>query len=95
MGKVTYGSESGYGSLPHHPAYIPSRLHEINESKMEVEYDEDEDSEEGVSPLEETDGLSPIEVKESPSPSQYDLKLREKQEMLNNNTAEPVIEIST
>ncbi|KAG5322248.1 HAM factor, partial [Pseudoatta argentina] len=95
MGKVTYGSESGYGSLPHHPAYIPSRLHEINESKMEVEYDEDEDSEEGVSPLEETDGLSPIEVKKSPSPSQYDLKLREKQEMLNNNTAEPVIEIST
>ncbi|KYN01643.1 Transcription factor hamlet [Cyphomyrmex costatus] len=95
MGKVTYGSESGYGSLPHHPAYIPNRLHEINESKMEVEYDEDEDSEEGVSPLEETDGLSPIEVKESPSPSQYDLKLREKQEMLNNNTAEPVIEIST
>ncbi|XP_071628711.1 transcription factor hamlet isoform X1 [Temnothorax longispinosus] len=94
MGKVTYGGESGYG-LPHHPAYIPNRLHEINESKMEVEYDEDEDSEEGVSPLEETDGLSPIEAKESPSPSQYDLKLREKQELLNNNTAEPVIEIST
>ncbi|XP_077265764.1 transcription factor hamlet isoform X3 [Temnothorax americanus] len=94
MGKVTYGGESGYG-LPHHPAYIPSRLHEMNESKMEVEYDEDEDSEEGVSPLEETDGLSPIEAKESPSPSQYDLKLREKQELLNNNTAEPVIEIST
>ncbi|XP_011874108.1 PREDICTED: PR domain zinc finger protein 16-like isoform X1 [Vollenhovia emeryi] len=94
MGKVTYGGESGYG-LPHHPAYIPSRLHEINESKMEVEYDEDEDSEEGASPLEETDGLSPIEAKESPSPSQYDLKLREKQELLNNNTAEPVIEIST
>lgn len=95
MGKVTYGGESGYG-LPHHPTYIPSRLHEIgNESKMEVEYDEDEDSEEGVSPLEEADGLSPIEAKESPSPSQYDLKLREKQELLNNNTAEPVIEIST
>lgn len=93
MGKVTYGGESGYG-LPHHPAYLPSRLHETNESKMEVEYDEDEDSEEGVSPLEETDGLSPIEAKESPSPSQYDLKLREKQELLNNNTAEPVIEIS-
>ncbi|XP_025154512.1 PR domain zinc finger protein 16 isoform X3 [Harpegnathos saltator] len=95
MGKVTYGGESGYG-LPHHPTYIPSRLHESgNESKIEVEYDEDEDSEEGVSPLEETDGLSPIEAKESPSPSQYDLKLREKQELLNNNTAEPVIEIST
>ncbi|XP_012214647.2 transcription factor hamlet isoform X3 [Linepithema humile] len=94
MGKVTYSGESGYG-IPHHPAYIPARLHEINESKMEVEYDEDEDSEEGASPLEETDGLSPIEAKESPSPSQYDLKLREKQELLNNNTAEPVIEIST
>ncbi|GAB1867524.1 MDS1 and EVI1 complex locus protein-like isoform X3 [Camponotus japonicus] len=93
MGKVTYGGEGGYG-LPHHPAYIPNRLREINESKM-VEYDEDEDSEEGASPLEETDGLSPIEAKESPSPSQYDLKLREKQELLNNNTAEPVIEIST
>ncbi|XP_070155086.1 transcription factor hamlet isoform X2 [Polyergus mexicanus] len=93
MGKVTYGGEGGYG-LPHHPAYIPSRLREMNESKM-VEYDEDEDSEEGASPLEETDGMSPIEAKESPSPSQYDLKLREKQELLNNNTAEPVIEIST
>jgi len=94
MGKVGYGGESGYG-LPHHPAYIPNRLHEMNETKMEVEYDEDEDSEEGASPLEETDGLSPMEAKESPSPSQYDLKLREKQELLNNNTAEPVIEIST
>ncbi|XP_011333068.1 MDS1 and EVI1 complex locus protein isoform X3 [Ooceraea biroi] len=94
MGKVGYGGESGYG-LPHHPAYIPNRLHEMNETKMEVEYDEDEDSEEGASPLEEADGLSPMEAKESPSPSQYDLKLREKQELLNNNTAEPVIEIST
>ncbi|XP_029162821.1 histone-lysine N-methyltransferase PRDM16-like isoform X2 [Nylanderia fulva] len=93
MGKVTYSGEGGYG-LPH-PAYIPNRLREMNESKMEVEYDEDEDSEEGASPLEETDGLSPIEAKKSPSPSQYDLKLREKQELLNNNTAEPVIEIST
>lgn len=95
MGKVTYSGESGYG-LPHHPTYIPNRLHEMNESKMGVEYDEDEDSEEGVSPLEEADGLSPMEAKESPSPSQYDLKLREKQELsINNNTAEPVIEIST
>ncbi|XP_020297228.1 PR domain zinc finger protein 16-like isoform X2 [Pseudomyrmex gracilis] len=98
MGKVTYSGESGYG-LPHHPAYIPGRLHEMNESKMEVEYDEDEDSEEGASPVEETDGMSPIEAKESPSPSQYDenLKLREKisQVLLNNNTPEPVIEIST
>lgn len=94
MGKVTYGGEAGYG-LPHHPAYLPSRLHEIHESKMETEYDEDEDSEEGVSPLDETDGLSPVEAKESTPPPQYDLKLREKQELLNNNTAEPVIEIST
>ncbi|XP_034188171.1 transcription factor hamlet isoform X2 [Osmia lignaria lignaria] len=94
MGKVTYGGEAGYG-LPPHPAYLPSRLHEMHESKMETEYDEDEDSEEGVSPLDETDGLSPVEAKESTPPPQYDLKLREKQEMLNNNTAEPVIEIST
>ncbi|XP_060811786.1 histone-lysine N-methyltransferase MECOM-like isoform X4 [Bombus pascuorum] len=94
MGKVTYGGEAGYG-LPPHPAYLPSRLHEMHESKMETEYDEDEDSEEGVSPLDETDGLSPAEAKESTPPPQYDLKLREKQELLNNNTAEPVIEIST
>ncbi|XP_043577870.1 histone-lysine N-methyltransferase MECOM-like isoform X3 [Bombus pyrosoma] len=94
MGKVTYGGEAGYG-LPPHPAYLPSRLHEMHESKMETEYDEDEDSEEGVCPLDETDGLSPAEAKESTPPPQYDLKLREKQELLNNNTAEPVIEIST
>ncbi|XP_033323188.1 transcription factor hamlet isoform X3 [Megalopta genalis] len=94
MGKVTYGGEAGYG-LPHHSAYLPSRLHEIHESKMETEYDEDEDSEEGVSPLDETDGLSPVETKETTPPPQYDLKLREKPELLNNNTAEPVIEIST
>ncbi|XP_016912561.2 transcription factor hamlet-like isoform X2 [Apis cerana] len=95
MGKVTYGGEAGYG-LPPHPAYLPSRLHEMHESKMETEYDEDEDSEEGVSPLDETDGMSPAETKESTTPPpQYDLKLREKQELLNNNTAEPVIEIST
>lgn len=90
MGKVTYGGE-GYG-LPHHPAYLPSRLHEMHESKGE--YDEDEDSEEGASPLEEADALSPLDRKAS-SPSHYELKLREKQELLNNNTAEPVIEIST
>ncbi|XP_076756071.1 transcription factor hamlet isoform X1 [Xylocopa sonorina] len=94
MGKVTYGGEAGYG-LPPHPAYLPSRLHEMHESKMETEYDEDEDSEGGVSPLDETDGLSPVEAKESTPPPQYDLKLRDKQELLNNNTAEPVIEIST
>ncbi|KAF7382863.1 hypothetical protein HZH66_013265 [Vespula vulgaris] len=94
MGKVTYGGEPGY-HLPPHPAYLSGRLHDIHESKMETEYDEDEDSEEGVSPLEEADGLSPLETKDSPSPSQYDLKLRDKQELLNNNTAEPVIEIST
>ncbi|XP_047366580.1 histone-lysine N-methyltransferase PRDM16-like isoform X4 [Vespa velutina] len=97
MGKVTYGGEPGY-HLPPHPAYLSGRLHDIHESKMEADYDEDEDSEEGVSPLEETDGLSPLETKDSPSPSQYDLKLRDKQELLNNNvsaTAEPVIEIST
>ncbi|KAK2582364.1 hypothetical protein KPH14_004695 [Odynerus spinipes] len=94
MGKVTYGGEPGYG-LPPHPAYLSGRLHEMHESKIETEYDEDEDSEEGVSPLEEADGLSPLETKDSPSPSQYDLKLRDKQELLNNNTAEPVIEIST
>ncbi|KAL2737750.1 histone-lysine N-methyltransferase PRDM16-like isoform X1 [Vespula squamosa] len=88
MGKVTYGGEPGY-HLPPHPAYLSGRLHDIHESKMETEYDEDEDSEEGVSPLEEADGLSPLETKDSPSPSQYDLKLRDKQELLNNNTAEP------
>ncbi|KOC66061.1 Transcription factor hamlet [Habropoda laboriosa] len=94
MGKVTYSGDAGYG-LPPHPAYLPSRIHEIHESKMEIEYDEDEDSEEGVSPLDEADGLSPVEAKESTPPPQYDLKLREKQELLNNNTAEPAIEIST
>ncbi|XP_054007090.1 histone-lysine N-methyltransferase PRDM16-like [Hylaeus anthracinus] len=101
MGKVTYGGEAGYGLPPHHPAYLPSRLHEIHESKMEAEYDEDEDSEGVVSLLDDADGLSPLEVKDStpppppPAPPQYDLKLREKEELLNNNTAEPVIEIST
>ncbi|XP_015607985.1 MDS1 and EVI1 complex locus protein isoform X2 [Cephus cinctus] len=91
MGKVTYGGE-GYG-LPH-PAYLPGRLHDLHEAKTVGEYDEDEDSEEGVSPIEEADGMSPMENKESPPP-QYELKLRDKQELLNNNTAEPVIEIST
>ncbi|XP_017886057.1 MDS1 and EVI1 complex locus protein-like isoform X2 [Ceratina calcarata] len=94
MGKVTYGGEAGYG-LPPHPAYLPSRLHEIHESKIETEYDEEEDSEGGVSPLDETDGLSPVDAKESTPPPQYDLKLRDKPELLNNNTSEPVIEIST
>ncbi|KAI4473477.1 hypothetical protein M0804_015323 [Polistes exclamans] len=92
MGKVTYNGEP-YHLQPH--PYLSGRTHEMNESKMEIEYDEDEDSEEGASPLEETDNLSPLETKDSPSPSQYDLKLRDKQELLNNNTAEPVIEIST
>ena len=89
MGKVTYGGE-GYG-LPHHPAYLPGRLHEMHEPKGE--FDDDEDSEGAVSPIEESDALSPI-LKESASP-QINLKLRDKQKLLNNNTAEPVIEVST
>ena len=90
MGKVTYGGE-GYG-LPHHPAYLPERLHEMHEPK--AEFDEDEDSEGVVSPIEEGDVMSPIDPKDSALP-QFDLKLRDKQKLLNNNTAEPVIEVST
>ncbi|XP_057326321.1 histone-lysine N-methyltransferase MECOM-like isoform X2 [Microplitis mediator] len=86
MGKVTYGTDSGYGLT--HPAYLPPRL-----DGKEPDYDDDEYSEEGVSPLDETDALS-VEGKESPT-QQYELKCRNKQELLNNNTAEPVIEIST
>lgn len=88
MGKVTYGGE-GYG-LPHHP-YLPGRLHEMHDPKGD--FDDDEDSEGAVSPIEEGDALSPI-PKESASP-QFDLNLRDKQKLLNNNTAEPVIEVST
>lgn len=87
MGKVTYGGESGY-AIPH-PTYLPSRLHEMHESK--TEFDEAEDSEEGALPLDESDAMSP---KESPPPP-YELKLRDKQKLLNNNTTEPVIEVST
>ncbi|XP_066584194.1 transcription factor hamlet-like isoform X2 [Prorops nasuta] len=89
MGKVTYGGEVAYALKLHR-----AKLHGMHESKIEADYDMDEDYEEGVSPLEEAEGLSPMDVKESPSP-QYDLKLRDKQQLLNNNTAEPVIEIST
>lgn len=90
MGKVTYGGDSGYG-LEHHPSYMSGRLHE---SKTDVDYDDDDDySEEGVSPLQETDAMS-IEGKESPT-QQYELKCRNKPELLNNNTPETVIKIST
>ena len=89
MGKVTYGSDGGYGLERHYrPAYctMPNRLRLGEES---------DGSEEDASPLEETDVLSPIEAKESPPPSQYELEFRDKPELLNNNTASPVIEIST
>lgn len=93
IGKVTDGD--GYG-MPHsYPAYMPTRLHDLHEAKTEGEYDDDEDSEEGASPLEEADVMSPMHTEESPSPQYSELKLRDKQELLNNNTAEPVIEIST
>lgn len=91
MGKVTYGGESGYG-MTHHPAYLPVRLHEMKDPRGD--FDEDEDSEGGVSPIEETEVLSPIDPKDSASPH-FDLKLRDKQKLLNNNTAEGVIEVST
>lgn len=92
IGKVTEGDRYG---IPHHyPTYSPGRLHDLHDTKMEGEYDDDEDSEEGASPLEEADVMSPMDTKGSPPP-QYELKLRDKQELLNNNTAEPVIEIST
>ncbi|OXU24430.1 hypothetical protein TSAR_012233 [Trichomalopsis sarcophagae] len=99
MGKVTYGGDTSYGLPPHHPAYLPSRLREVHEAHDLMDtavlgkrkYDDDEDSEGRVSPA---DGLSPIDPKES-SPPQFDLKLSGKRELLNNNTAEPVIEIST
>lgn len=91
MGKVTYGGESGYG-MSHHPAYLPVRLHEMHEPKGD--FDEDEDSEGAVSPNDEAEILSPIDPKDSASPH-FDLKLRDKQKMLNNNTSEGVIEVST
>ncbi|XP_044595350.1 histone-lysine N-methyltransferase MECOM-like isoform X3 [Cotesia glomerata] len=88
MGKVAYGSDSSYGMT--HPAYLPPRL-----DGKEADYDDDEYSEEGVSPLDDADNLS-VEGKESPTMAQqYEIKCRNKQELLNNNTAEPVIEIST
>ncbi|XP_051155278.1 histone-lysine N-methyltransferase PRDM16-like isoform X2 [Leptopilina boulardi] len=90
MGKVTYGGESNYGL--HHPAYLPVRLHEMHEPKGD--FDDDEDSEGAVSPIDEAEVLSPIDPKDSASPH-FDLKLRDKQKMLNNNTAEGVIEVST
>ncbi|KAG7202017.1 hypothetical protein KM043_004703 [Ampulex compressa] len=68
-----------YG-LNHHGAYVSGGMHE-----EKVEYEEDDDSE--GSPLEEQEGKD--------SPTRYEVKIREKQEILNNNTAEPVIEIST
>ncbi|XP_012270736.1 MDS1 and EVI1 complex locus protein EVI1 [Orussus abietinus] len=85
MGKVTYGGE-GYGVS--HPACFPGGLHNLHKAKSKDEYDE------GVSPLEDANGLWPVDSKESSSP-RYDLKIRDKQELLNINTAEPVIEIST
>ncbi|XP_011506050.1 PREDICTED: LOW QUALITY PROTEIN: PR domain zinc finger protein 16-like [Ceratosolen solmsi marchali] len=101
MGKVTYGGDGSY-LPPHHPAYLPSRLREVHHGTRDLEdpvgakakYEEDEDSEDGaLSPLEQPEGLSP---KESSSPGQqFELKLGAKRELLNNNTAEPVIEIST
>ena len=101
MGKVTYGADSPYGLPPHHPAYLPSRLREVHgvQDLMDgvvgkSKYDDDEESEDRVSPLEQADVMSPIDPKVS-SPSQFDLKLSSKCELLNNNTAEPVIEIST
>lgn len=88
MGKVAYGSDTSYGIT--HPAYLPPRL-----DGKEADYDDDEYSEEGVSPLDDADNLS-VEGKESPTMAQqYEIKCRNKQELLNNNTAEPVIEIST
>ncbi|XP_046752733.1 histone-lysine N-methyltransferase MECOM-like [Diprion similis] len=93
FGKATAEGD-GY-CLPHpYPTYLPGRLHDLHGTIPEGEYDEDEDSEEGVSPLEEPDAMSPMEQENSPSP-QFELKLRDKQELLNNNTAEPVIEVST
>ncbi|XP_034939425.1 transcription factor hamlet-like isoform X2 [Chelonus insularis] len=95
MGKVTYGGDAGYGSQL--STYLPeSRLHENkNERDFDDDDDDDEYSEEGASPLEENDALSPLVGKESPPTQQYELKCRNKQELLNNNTTEPVIEIST
>ncbi|XP_048510022.1 histone-lysine N-methyltransferase MECOM-like isoform X2 [Athalia rosae] len=92
MGKVSEGD--GYG-IPHpYPAYLPGRLHDLHEPKTENEYDDDDESEEGNAPLEDADAMSPMEPKGSPPPP-YELVIRDKQELLNNNTAEPVIEIST
>jgi ecotropic virus integration site 1 protein len=99
MGKVTYGGDGSY-LAPHHPAYLPSRLREVHGQRdladqvgPKAKYEEDEDSEEGgaLSPLEQPEGHSPKDT----SPGQFELKLGGKRELLNNNTAEPVIEIST
>ncbi|XP_043276256.1 transcription factor hamlet-like isoform X2 [Venturia canescens] len=89
MGKVTYTGDPVYALDRHtRPTYctIPERLRIGEESDV---------SEEDISPLEETDPMSPLGTKESPPPSQYELEFRDKPELLNNNTASPVIEIST
>ena len=82
MGKVTYGGEATYSHLAqHHPAYFPNRLKVLHQMPVTKYDDEDSDDE--------------AEGKQSPSETRYDIKMAEKCELLNNNTAEPVIEIST
>ncbi|KAJ8680989.1 hypothetical protein QAD02_016776 [Eretmocerus hayati] len=103
-----YGSDVLYPGLgPHHSigapttnmgAYLPSSglQHAARDFSSMKKYDADEDdldSEERISPLGE---LSPPgRSLGMTSPPHFDLKLSTKRELLNNNTAEPVIEIST
>ncbi|XP_063973910.1 histone-lysine N-methyltransferase MECOM-like isoform X1 [Diachasmimorpha longicaudata] len=81
MGKVTYaGDNYGIG----HPEFMTGKR---------GEYEYDEYSEERVSPIDEG-GMSPEggrkEIRDG-----FEMGCRDKGEMINNNTAEPVIEIST